>query len=182
MKELSLNILDIVQNSIRAKALRVDIIVEESEKNNLLRIVIKDDGEGIPKEMLPNVTDPYTTSRTKRNVGMGLAFLRQHAELAGGELKIDSNPGQGTRIDVCFQLNHMDRQPMGDISGVIKILIMANPGIDFFYEHKTDKGEFKIDTVEIKDTFEVNSLTDNNLMEDVKNLIKENLENIGVLK
>jgi hypothetical protein len=76
----------------------------------------------------------------------------------------------------------MDRQPMGDISGVIKILIMANPGIDFFYEHKTDKGEFKIDTVEIKDTFEVNSLTDNNLMEDVKNLIKENLENIGVLK
>jgi hypothetical protein len=180
MKELALNILDIVQNSIRAKARQIEILIEESEFRNLLRIMISDDGIGIPPEMLANVVDPYITSRTKRRVGMGLAFLKQHAEFAGGRLKIDSREGKGTKVDACFLLNHIDRQPMGDISGVVKILIVANPLIEFLFKYKTDNGEYEIDSREIKELFEVKDLTDNNLMNDVRNMIMENLKNIGV--
>jgi anti-sigma regulatory factor (Ser/Thr protein kinase) len=180
MKELALNILDIVQNSIRAKARQIEIQIEESEFRNLLRIVISDDGIGIPPEMLANVVDPYITSRTIRKVGMGLAFLKQHAEFAGGRLKIDSSEGKGTRVETWFLLNHIDRQPMGDISGVVKILIVANPLIEFLFEYKTDIGEFRIDTTEIKEVFKVKDLTDNNLMGDIRGVIEENLKNIGV--
>ncbi len=181
MKELSLNILDIVQNSIRAKAKQINIAIEESELRNSMVIVINDDGTGMSPEMLSNVTDPYTTSRTKRKVGLGLPFLKQHAEQAGGTVTIDSLEGKGTRVHASFVLNHFDRQPLGDISGVIKLLIMANPAIEFIYEHSTDKGEYRIDTKEIKEVLEVKSLTDNDLMKDIQNMILENLENIGVL-
>jgi len=180
MKELSLNILDIVQNSIRALARQIGITIMESELNNSMKIIIQDDGDGIPEEMLATVTDPYTTSRTKRKVGLGLPFLRQHAEMAGGGLRIESSEMEGTRVEADFLLNHIDLQPMGDISGVIKLLVMANPLIEFLYEHKTDKGEFKLDTREIKEVFEVSSLTDNSLMEDVRNMISENLKNIEI--
>jgi anti-sigma regulatory factor (Ser/Thr protein kinase) len=176
MKELSLNILDIVQNSIRAKAKEIEILIEESEIRNSMQIVIKDNGSGIPEEMLPVVTDPFTTSRTKRRVGMGLAFLRQHAELAGGNLRIDSFEDKGTRVEVKFILNHVDRQPMGDISGVMKILIISNPRIEFVFEYLTDKGKYKIDTREIKKILEVKTLTDYNLMEEVRVIIFENLK------
>jgi len=179
MKELSLNILDIAQNSIRAKAGKISIVIEESEKNNSLRITISDDGSGIPAEMLAEVTDPYTTSRTSRKVGLGLPFLKQHAEITGGNLKIESKQGKGTQVEANFVLNHLDRQPMGDISGVIKLLIMANPRLDFFYLYKTDEGEFSIGTPEIKKIFGVNELTDNNLMKDIREMMLENLRNIG---
>jgi DNA topoisomerase VI subunit B len=179
MKELALNILDIVQNSIRARAHEIGIRIEESEGLNMLKINISDNGIGIHPEMLPYVTDPFTTSRTKRKVGMGLSFLKQHAEQAGGRLRIESHEGKGTRIEAEFILNHIDRQPMGDLPGVLKILVIANPGIEFFFEYKTDKAEFSIDTHEIKETFEIKDLTDNNLMEDIKEMIKGNLKEIS---
>ncbi len=180
MKELSLNILDVVQNSIRAKSQSINVVIEESVKKNSIRIIITDDGQGISEEMLPDVTDGFVTSRTKRKVGLGLPFLRQHAESAGGWLKIRSHEGAGTRVEASFILDHIDRQPMGDIAGVIKILMMTNPDIEFRYKHSTDSGEFTVDTREIKETFEVNSLNDNNLMKDVKSMMVENLRSIEV--
>ena len=180
MKELSLNILDIVQNSIRAKASMISISVEESVIGNTLSIGIKDNGEGMPAKMLETVTDPYTTSRTKRKVGLGLPFLRQHAEMAGGNLNIISVPGEGTSVEANFILNHFDRQPLGDISGVLKIMIIANPGIEFAYRHKTDMGKFEIDTKEIKEVLETEDLTDNGLMNDIRDMIRDNLESIGI--
>jgi anti-sigma regulatory factor (Ser/Thr protein kinase) len=182
VKELSLNILDIVQNSIRAKANLIEILINESENEDFIKIQISDNGNGIPKEMLKVVTDPYTTSRTTRKVGLGLAFLKQHAEMSDGGVEVESIEGMGTKISASFSLHHVDRQPMGDIAGVIKILIMANPDIDFVYFHKSDNGEFCIDTREIKVLFEVNNLTDNNLMQDVKEMITQNLSCIGAVK
>jgi len=180
MKELSLHILDIAQNSIRAKASRIHIRIEESGLKNSMLVVITDDGKGIPRKMLSNVTDPFITSRTVRKVGLGLSFLRQHAQMAGGKVKIDSVEGEGTRVEATFLLNHIDRQPMGDIPGVIKILMLANPRIDFVYEHNTDLGEFKLDTCEIKDLFGVDSLTNYDLMEDIRSMILQNLKSISV--
>jgi Fe-S-cluster-containing hydrogenase component 2 len=88
--------------------------------------------------------------------------------------------GKGTRIDDWFLFNHIDRQPMGDISGVVKILIVANPKIEFLFEYETDKGVYRIDTREIKEVFSIKELTDNNLMDDIRGMIQENLKKIGM--
>lgn len=181
MKELSLNILDIVQNSIRAKAKLIEIKIMESVKEDFLKIEISDDGTGISKEMLKNVADPYVTSRTTRKVGMGLAFLKQHTELANGKIDIDSVEGKGTKISAFFRLNHIDRQPMGDIAGVMMILIMGNPGIEFIYFYSTDEGDFQMDTREIKEIFEVNSLIDTDLMRDIKSMLSDNMNSINAI-
>jgi signal transduction histidine kinase len=180
MKTLALNILDIVQNSVRAKADEISIEITESVIADVLIIIITDNGEGIPAAMLENVTDPYTTSRTKRKVGLGLPLLKQHAELAGGNLKIESEFKKGTRVTAMFTLSHIDRQPLGDITGVLKILIAANQGIDFIYCHVTDNGNFRFSSKETKEYLEVDTLYNNSLLEDIGKMIAENLFEIGV--
>jgi anti-sigma regulatory factor (Ser/Thr protein kinase) len=180
MKTLALNILDIVQNSVRAKADEISIEVTESVVADILIITITDNGEGIPGGMLENVTDPYVTSRTKRRLGLGLPLLKQHAELAGGNLKIESELNKGTRVTARFTLSHIDRQPLGDITGVLKILIAANQGINFIYCHVTDNGNFRFSSKETKEYLEVEELSNNSLLEDICKMITENLYEIGV--
>ena len=132
MKSLSLNILDIVQNSIRAKADQISINISESAASDKYIILIDDNGCGIPKEIFEKVTDPFVTTRTKRRMGLGLALLKYHAELTGGKLKIDTIESKGTTITATFSYSHLDRQPMGDISGVLIMMIAANPDKEFF--------------------------------------------------
>ena len=105
MKELALHILDIVQNSIQAKADLIDIQIEEDLKKNRMVVRISDNGSGIPDDILPVVTDAYTTSRTTRKVGMGLALLKHHAEVTDGYLKIHSEKGKGTIVEAIFVIS-----------------------------------------------------------------------------
>jgi len=178
MKELSLNILDIVQNSIRAKAYDILIEIIESVAKDIYQIIIKDNGTGIPAEILKNVTDPFVTTRTKRRMGLGLPLLKYHAELTGGNLKIESETGKGTSIRADFSNSHIDRQPLGDISGVLLILMATNPGIDFTYLHKTDNGEYRFSSKETMDYLEIETLNDRKLLEEIGNMINENLKEI----
>jgi hypothetical protein len=180
MKEISLHILDIVQNSIRAKATEISIEIEESEAKNLYIIRISDNGNGISKEMLNKVTDPYVTSRTRRKMGLGLPLLKYHAELTGGTIEISSEEGKGTRVEAGFSFNHIDRQPLGDITGVIIILVAANPSLDIIYRHKTDRGEFSFSSRETREYLEVENLSDRELLKDLAVMIHENLEEIRV--
>ncbi|MCE5347790.1 MAG: ATP-binding protein [Bacteroidales bacterium] len=178
MKTLSLNILDIAQNSIRAKADEISIEIKESFTNNRYQIIITDNGTGIPENILENVTDPFVTTRTKRKMGLGLPLLKYHAELAGGGLKIDSRPGKGTKVTADFLFNHIDRQPLGDIVGTIIILVASNPEINFIYRHVTDNGEYSFSSKETKEYLEVDTLYDNALLEDIAGMIGENLKEI----
>ncbi len=179
MKTLSLNILDIVQNSIRAHAKEISIVISESVKNDLLRIIIRDNGTGIPGELLKNITDPFVTTRTKRRMGLGLSLLKYHSEIAGGSLKIESETGKGTEVNATFILSHIDRQPIGDIPGVIVILIASNPDINFIYSHITDSGEYRFSSAETKEYLKIESLYDRNLLEDIGDMIRENLKLAG---
>jgi hypothetical protein len=179
MKELSLNILDIVQNSIRAKADIISVEIEESIHKNIYCITITDNGSGIPDEIIKTVTDPFVTTRTKRRMGMGLPLLKYHSELTGGKLQIVSGTNSGTTIVASFINNHIDRQPLGDIVGVLMILISANPVIEFKYSHKTDSGEYFFSTRETKEYLETDNLNDRVLLEDISNMIIENLKEIG---
>ena len=180
MKTLALNILDIVQNSIRAKATEISIEIEESKANDLFVITIGDNGNGIPKKILGNITNPFVTTRTTRKIGLGLSLLKYHANLTGGGLKIDSEEGKGTVITASFSYNHIDRQPLGDIAGVIILLLTCDPETDIRYKHKTVTGEYFFSSKETKEYLEVETLNDNSLLQEIKCMINENLKEISV--
>lgn len=180
MKELSLNILDIVQNSIRAKADEISIEINESLIDDLYQIIIKDNGSGIPEGIIRNITDPFVTTRTRRRMGLGLSLLKYHAELTGGGLEIKSEVGKGTEVTTNFSFRHIDRQPLGDIVSIIVILMASNPDINFIYNHRTDDGEYRFSSKETKEFLEVDTLNERNLLEDIGWMIGENLKEINV--
>lgn len=154
MKELSLNILDIAENSVKARAKLITIALEETE--NTMRFTITDDGCGMKPEFLAKVTDPFVTTRTTRPVGMGISFLKLAAEQTGGNLTIESvseelSPEKhGTVLSALFYTDHIDYVPLGDIVSTITTLIHGSPEIDFVFTHTHPKGEVSLDTRELR--------------------------------
>lgn len=149
MEDLSLHILDVVENSIAAGAKRITINIDEQEENDLLEIEIVDDGQGMDEEVAKKVLDPFFTTRTTRRVGLGLPLLAQAARESGGKIEIDSAPGKGTRVKASFGYSHIDRKPMGDIYETLKVLILGNPEVDFLFIHKKGDEEYHLDTKEL---------------------------------
>lgn len=150
MKELSLHILDIVQNSVAAGAKLITLDLIEDVNTDLLEFSIKDDGCGMTEETLKKVTDPFTTGRTTRRVGLGIPLLKAAAELTGGGLELTSEPGVGTTVTARFVYDSIDRQPLGNMAETILGIIISYENIDFVYYHRVNEKEFTIDTREIK--------------------------------
>lgn len=183
MKELSLNILDITENSTKAKAelINIDIIEEKS----LLTIKITDNGIGMTEDVLLSVANPFYTTRTTRKVGMGIPLFRLAAEQTGGSLSIESKhidafpDDHGTTVTAVFNKNHIDFTPLGDVVSTVTTLIQGHPDVDFVFTHKIDDAEVSLDTREIRavlegvplDTYEVILWIRSNL-EDQYNEIK----------
>jgi anti-sigma regulatory factor (Ser/Thr protein kinase) len=178
MKELSLHILDIAQNSIVAGASTIEIGLNENLQNDELVITISDNGKGIPESILCKVLDPYTTSRTTRKVGMGLPLLNDACKTTGGNLSIQSAEGKGTSVLARLGLNHFDRQPIGDIAGVIVILISSNPNIRFIYKHIKDGNEFVLDSQEVKEVLEGVPISSPKVGKMLKEMISLNLDEL----
>ena len=118
MKEISLHILDIIQNSISAKAKVIQLTIFESTINNVLIVTIEDNGQGMEEDFLEKVTNPFITTRTTRKVGLGISLLKAAAERCGGSFHIDSQKGIGTKVEAIFQYNHIDRAPLGNMPAV----------------------------------------------------------------
>ena len=150
MKELSLHILDIVQNSVAAGAKLITLDLTEDVNTDLLEFSIKDDGCGMTEETLKKVTDPFTTGRTTRRVGLGIPLLKAAAELTGGGLELTSEPGVGTTVTARFVYDSIDRQPLGNMAETMLGLITSYENIGFVYYHRVNEKEFTIDTREIK--------------------------------
>ena len=148
MKELSLNILDVAKNSVTAGATKIDILVEETPER--LTITITDNGCGMSPEFVSQVTDPFTTTRTTRKVGMGLPLMKMEAQMSGGDLSIESQVGKGTRVTSWFDPGNIDMPPLGDLASSITTLIQGSPDIDFVFTHRTPQGEYTLDTGEIR--------------------------------
>ena len=135
MEDISLHILDIAENSIRANARNIKIMITEDEPNNLLTLTIEDDGEGMDDKTLAAAVNPFFTTKMNKKVGLGLAFLSQSAEEAGGKMNVDSAPGEGTKITATFQLEHIDRKPLGNLHGTIKCLKVTHPEVNITFDH-----------------------------------------------
>ena len=150
MEDLSLHILDIVENSIAARAGRVEIKVAEDVERDLLTIEIIDDGLGMDEETVEKVADPFFTTRTTRKVGLGLPLLAQAAGESGGGVEIQSRFGKGTKIKATFGRSHIDRKPWGNMEETLKTLIAGHPEIDFIYEYRKNGQVYRLDTKETK--------------------------------
>jgi anti-sigma regulatory factor (Ser/Thr protein kinase) len=180
LRELSLHILDIAENGITAGAACIQILVKEARKEDLLTIVIEDNGRGMPADKLKSPADPFITTRTTRRVGLGLSLLEAAARRCDGKLEIESEAGRGTRVAATFGYNHIDRAPLGDMAATITTLIMGNPQIDFVYTHIIDTKEFVLDTRELKASPQDNSLTDPVLIHHLTQSIRKSLNRLAL--
>jgi hypothetical protein len=150
MLELAAHILDIAENSVRAKASLVEITIIEDSIKNILSIEISDDGVGMTPEEIKKVFDPFYTTKKVRRVGLGIPLLSDAAQRAGGGLILDSIVGKGTKLKVTFQLDHIDRQPLGDVISTFIILIAGNSDVDFLFKYIKNDSQFELDTREIR--------------------------------
>lgn len=146
-----MHVLDIVQNSIKASATLVTVAFTVDE-NRVLTFSVRDDGCGMTPEFLARVTDPFTTTRTTRRVGLGIPMLKQSAEMAGGTFGIESEVGKGTCIHASFDLTNIDCIPMGDICDSLITLIVLNPETpDFVFQASAPGREALFDTRQVRE-------------------------------
>lgn len=151
MKELSLHILDILQNSIAAGSTLIKLDLNEQPSEDYLEFSITDNGCGMDEAMIKSATDPFTTGRKTRRVGLGIPLLKHAAEATGGMMKITSELGRGTVVYARFGYAHIDREPLGDMAETMHQIITSYEDIDFIYTHKSAEKSFELDTRQLKD-------------------------------
>jgi anti-sigma regulatory factor (Ser/Thr protein kinase) len=179
MRELSLHILDVVENGITAGGDCIWIEIDEARKKDQLKIVIRDNGRGMPVEKLENIDDPFITSRTTRRVGLGLSLLAAAAKRCEGTLRVNSRAGKGTEVEATFRYTHIDRAPLGDMAATVGTLIIGNPGIDLIYAHRIDGKEFYLDTREIRNEMKEHSLSDPAVIYHLTESIRSSLKKLA---
>jgi hypothetical protein len=178
MNDLSMHIIDIIQNSISAGAGLINLSVEENYPSDKLTISISDNGKGMNAEQLSKLSDPFFTSRTTRKVGLGIPLLKQSAEQSGGELRVDSEVGVGTIVSASFQLSNIDRPPLGDIANAFILMVSSNPLLDFTLNYKINDSDYSFNTVEVKEVLEGIPLNDASIIRTLTEMIRENIKDL----
>lgn len=183
MKELSLNILDIAQNSVKAKA--KNILIKLTETDETLTLTIQDDGCGMSEETVRNVMNPFYTTRTTRKVGLGVPLLKLAAEQTGGGIKIQSvsendNPeNHGTTVTAEFYKNHLDFTPLGDVISTVTTLIQGEPDIEWRFVHEINGGSVELDTRELREILGEVPLDNYEVIKWIEGYLKEGYESVS---
>ena len=149
MRELSLHILDILQNSLEAGATLVELTIEEDSTADRLTITVRDNGRGMDEAQLARIFDPFYTTRKTRHVGLGVPLFKAATQRCNGDLTITSQVGKGTTLQATFQRSHIDRAPLGDMTGTLMSVILGGT-CDVRYLHRVDDKTFEFHTAEIK--------------------------------
>ncbi|HON19781.1 MAG TPA: ATP-binding protein [Bacteroidales bacterium] len=176
MKDLSLHLIDILQNSTRAEATEVYVGLIYNETDKTLTLSIKDNGKGMSAEMVKNVTDPFCTSRTTRKVGLGIPLLKQNAEKTEGSFQIKSELNQGTTVSAVFKYEHVDMLPLGDIGGAMALTISSWEKTEFEFDYKKGDNEFNLKTQDMKEVLEGVPLSNPQVINYIKEIINENIK------
>jgi len=182
LKDLSMHVLDIMGNSIRAGARLMELSITENREENTYSIAFRDNGCGMEKELLDQVLDPWFSSRKERRVGLGLSLLKQNTEMCGGNFNLRSTPGMNgdgeTVLEVQFEHDHMDRPVAGDLAESVMIMVSSWPDRDFVYTHRTDEGNYRFDTKEVKEFLEGIPINHPEMKTHLTEMIGENLRDI----
>ncbi len=181
MKEISLHILDIAENSVNAGATEIKIFVAENIKKDELIINIKDNGCGMDAERAKRITDPFVTSRTTRKVGLGIPFFKAAAEACDGNLVIKSEVGKGTEIAVKFRHSHIDRMPLGDLKGTFLDLLIGYPEIHWIFRYEYNENSFDFDSLPVREVLGDLPLSDPQVIRYLRNSISEGIDNTKVV-
>jgi hypothetical protein len=179
MEDLSLHILDIVENATRAGATLVEIRVREDSARDLLEISVRDNGRGMDPEMAKRARDPFGTTRTTRRVGLGLPLLEQAARETGGQLTLTSVPERGTEVTATFVASHIDRKPLGDLGTTLVTLILGSPQVEFVCELDLDGETTTVDTRSLKAELEGTSITEPAVLALIKDLFRSSGQDRG---
>lgn len=178
MQELSMNILDVAENSVRAGASLIGISLDLNDATGLQTLTIRDNGSGMDAETARNVTDPFFTTRTTRKVGLGLPFLKMAAEMTGGTLTIESQPGKGTTVIVTFTIGHIDLMPLGDMGSTLSVLVQANPDIDFVFSFTKSGQTFQFTTAEAREILGDVPLSEPSVALFVRDYVNEGIQSV----
>lgn len=172
-----MHMMDIVQNSIRANATKIEIDFLENSKDSTLTFSVKDNGSGMAPETVEKLENPFFTTRTTRRVGLGVPFLKMSSEQTGGSLKIQSELGAGTSIEAVYKTDNPDCLPLGDLAGYLVLLLVANPEIHFSFCYRIDENDYSLDTKELAEQG-ITELSNNEMASAVKEYINENLKEL----
>lgn len=178
MNDLSLHIIDIIQNSLTAGATLIKLTVNEDIKGDLLTIVIEDNGKGMTAQQVLSLEDPFFTSRTTRRVGMGIPLFKQSAVQSSGDLWVLSEPGVGTKVTATFKHSHIDRPPLGDLANSFILMVSANPERDLLLKYIYNGSEYCFDTVEIKEILDGLPLNDPTVIRTLTAMVAENIKDV----
>lgn len=178
MKDLSLHILDIVENSVRAESKEISIELKLSNKSDELTLFIEDDGKGMPIEIAEKAHDPFYSSRTTRTIGMGLALLKQNAEQTGGSFSLVSYPESGTWVKVIFHTSNIDCPPLGDLAGIISILMTSNPTIKINFSIKKGENQYYLDSFACKTILGEENFQHPTVIKNLKEIMQVEIEEI----
>jgi hypothetical protein len=178
MKTLADHILDIVQNSVAAKATLIEIVVEEYKTDDFCNITITDNGCGMNEEELKIAANPFFTSRKTRKVGLGLPLLKQNAERSEGKFSLRSEKGRGAEVEARFRFSNIDKPPLGEIWDVFYLTMLGSKHFNLVYEYKTEKGNFRITSEEIRDSVGDEMLQNAEIREAITGLIRNNMNEL----
>jgi hypothetical protein len=184
MREIALHLLDIAENSVVAESKNISLHVHEDLFNDRLSACVIDDGRGMDAETAQQVQDPFYTTRTTRNVGLGIPLLKLAAEMAEGSFSLQSDPGKGTWVEAEFRNSHLDRMPLGDLSATFLSLLVSQPQIDWTFLYRvTDANQqscdFLFESAELKNELGDISLTEPEVLTFLRGLFEEGIESVA---
>lgn len=181
MNDLSLHIIDIIQNSLSAGAKRIGLAIKEDSANDRLTISIEDNGKGMAPEVAARLEDPFYTTRTTRKVGMGIPLFKQSAMQSGGNLSVESEPGKGTTVTAWFELGNIDRPPLGDVANSFVLMVSANPQIHFTLSYVVNENEYTFDSVEVAEVLGDIELSDVRVIRMLEEMVRENIKELKTM-
>ena len=185
MREIALHLLDIAENSAVAASTNVSIQVHEDLLHDRLVVCVVDNGRGMDAETAEHVQDPFYTTRTTRNVGLGIPLLKLAAEQAEGRFSLQSEPGKGTRVEAEFRHSNIDRMPLGDLASTFLMVLISHPEIDWIFTYQvTEKNgqsrDFVFESAELKSELQDVSLTEPEVLTFVRGILEEGIEAVAL--
>ena len=178
MNDLSLHIIDIIQNSLSAGATHIDVTVDENPAADRLTIRIGDNGRGMTAEQVARLDDPFYTTRTTRRIGMGIPLFRQTAEQSDGGLTVESAPGQGTAVTATFRYSHLDRPPLGDLAGSFVLMAAANPETEFTLKYIYNNNTYRFNTTEADEALDGIPRNEPAVVKILTEMVAENIKDL----
>lgn len=175
MKNIADHILDIAENSVRAEAQKVEILLSINPETRLMKLSFIDDGIGMNDEMVEKIQDPFFSTRETRRIGMGIPLLMQNSEMSGGQVIIQSEEGEGTIVVATFESDNLDCPPLGDVADAIYFLSSSHLDIHFIFDYKNGDVAYTWDTNEIAEALDGIPLNHHEVKEALLEMLNSNM-------